>query len=722
MKKMRIKVYLAFLLSFCFVLFACSKVEAETEEKDDSHYFLAIKAQKMGNIKESEELFNKGILLSATPLVSRRCIEKCIEISDEKEKYISILLERYSDDSALFTACNYFTNIQNFDKVLETSRNIDLKTSANELIALKLKALLKKKDTTLHKEARTWFLSRAYTKSHQDFYTDYKNTFNYKEIAAKEEKTEDEIFLLDNLDLMGFENEIYRLSYGGAYSFIEKGKIRRAKFDFTDELMSDIGKACLYGKKDSYKSLPLFQKYLENNEDSSQDDHSSFYYHFYTGRILERANRGKITASEEYKKALDLSFSDYTYDNALWYYLNAILGSSSQNAVIEVEKYCDKWHDAEYFDDFFDTLCISLFTNKNWKGIFRIYLKASDYMSDELASQFAYISARLIDTKRLSYTDVKDVWTVLGIESEHVYKDLLEVSDKAYRRALKSGIRPYYSVCAARQLDDDDILFSDIFYAHKKTKEFKRDIEKESLLLDYLKFDLIDEMYDEWLNLRDNISLEVAADLAEAYQKTGSNNDNRFSKALRIVSYAANKDWSIPSKKATEQLFPRNFLDIIKEEGNKNSVSESLLFALIKSESYFDPTVSSSAGATGLTQLMNSTAGDIAKKLKVESFDLKDANTNIAFGSYYISELIRRLDGSKILALFAYNGGITHVRNWRKSARLEYGENLANDLFLEALPFSETREYGRKVVGAAAVYAYLYYGKSSASVVGDLME
>ena len=440
------------------------------------------------------------------------------------------------------------------------------------------------------------------------------------------------------------------------------------------------------------------------------------------GIFIQGAGRGKIAASEEYKKAMEASFSEKTYDSALWYYLNAILGSSAQKAALEAEKYCDKWHDAEYFDDFFDTLSIRLFTNKNWKSIYRAYLKMSDYMSDEIAAQFAYISARLIDTKRITFSDVKDVWTILEVDSEHIYKDLLEVSDKAYRRALKSGIKPYYSISAAKWLDDENISFSDILYTHQKTRDFKRDIDAETLLLGYLKFDLIDEMYDEWQNLRDNISLEVAAEIAEAYRKSGSDSDNRYSKALRIISYAANRDWSAPSKKALEQLFPRNFLALVQENAAQFSVNEPLLFGLIKSESYFDPTVSSVAGASGLTQLMDSTANDVARKLKMQPFDLLDAKTNITFGSYYISELIGRLEDSQILALFAYNGGISHVRSWLKSARLEYGENLPNDLFLEALPFAETREYGKKVVGAAAVYAYLYYGKSTASVVADIMD
>ena len=55
---------------------------------------------------------------------------------------------------------------------------------------------------------------------------------------------------------------------------------------------------------------------------------------------------------------------------------------------------------------------------------------------------------------------------------------------------------------------------------------------------------------------------------------------------------------------------------------------------------------------------MEGTAADVARKLKVAQFDLMDSATNIRFGSFYLEELRRRLDGSSILAIFSYNGGI----------------------------------------------------------------
>lgn len=702
------------------VFLGCNRAIAEEEAQDDSYFFRAIKAQKSGSQKEAEELFKKGSELSTTAIIMRRSFEHLIEIaaSEEKEEIITAFLKKYDDDNAKFTAAKIWAERKDFAKIVEIAEQSALEESPNEFMRLYFSSFFHlpsdEFSSEIHQKIRRWFSCRPYSSEHQIFYQEYKSFFKLVPDENPQKSQIDE-----NLVIMDFRNEIFRLSYGGAFSYLERGKLKPEFFGgtFSDEMLSDIGKACLYGSKDSYKTLPVLQKYVLE----AQTGHSSYFRYFYTGRIFERAKKGRTAAADEYKKAFDTAFSEKTADNALWYYLNATLATSAQRALIEAEKYASQWHDAQEFDGFFDTLAIRFVAGKKWKEIYRAYENLGAFMSDEAAAQFAYLSARLIDTKRLTLSDIRDVWTIIHSDAEKVPWDILEVSNKAYRRALKSGIRPYYSVCAARWLDDDDILFSDIFYTHQKTKDFKRNIDYETLLLDYVKFDLIDEMYAEWLVLRDNISLEITAELSEVYQKSGSDSDNRYAKALRMVSYAANRDWSAPTKKAIEQLFPRNFLELVSESGAQFSVSEPLLFGLIKSESYFDPTVSSAAGASGLTQLMDSTAADVARKLKIQPYTLTDAQTNIQFGSYYISELIRRLNDSQILALFAYNGGITHVRNWLKSAKLEYGDNLPNDLFLEALPFAETREYGRKVVGAAAVYGYLYYGKSTASVVADIM-
>ena len=74
--------------------------------------------------------------------------------------------------------------------------------------------------------------------------------------------------------------------------------------------------------------------------------------------------------------------------------------------------------------------------------------------------------------------------------------------------------------------------------------------------------------------------------------------------------------------------------------------------------------------------------------------------------------MIRRSDNRIMPACFAYNAGISRVRGWQKKA-----QGLPDDLFLESLEYAETRDYGRKILSAAAVYGVLYYSEKPEDIV-----
>ena len=112
------------------------------------------------------------------------------------------------------------------------------------------------------------------------------------------------------------------------------------------------------------------------------------------------------------------------------------------------------------------------------------------------------------------------------------------------------------------------------------------------------------------------------------------------------------------------------------------------------------------------------TAAEKARKLKLPAdYNILDPQTNIRLGSHYFANLIERSENKSILsALFAYNAGLTNVRRWKRTPKMSM------DLFLETLPFQETREYGRKLVGAAAMYGFLYYEITPAQTVRELFK
>ena len=221
------------------------------------------------------------------------------------------------------------------------------------------------------------------------------------------------------------------------------------------------------------------------------------------------------------------------------------------------------------------------------------------------------------------------------------------------------------------------------------------------------------------------LSQEILKDTAYFMAKCPEQIENNMYKSIRIASIAANESEKPVSVELLKLAYPQNYYNLVAQASAEFGLEEKIMYALIRSESFFNPEIKSLAGAVGLTQLMNATAGDVAKKLKVKEFDLADPAVNIRFGAYYLSSLIQRLDDNSLAAAFAYNGGITRVRRWISNSCKELGfakNELPMDLFLETVPFEETREYGRKIVSASAMYGWLYYDISPVETAQKLLK
>lgn len=153
-----------------------------------------------------------------------------------------------------------------------------------------------------------------------------------------------------------------------------------------------------------------------------------------------------------------------------------------------------------------------------------------------------------------------------------------------------------------------------------------------------------------------------------------------------------------------ELRFPLAFADAINSAAEDNQLDSALLFALARQESAFDPAATSSAGARGLMQLMPATAKGTARKYKIpyrKTAELYNPKTNIAIASRYYSELLKRFDGSRILASAAYNAGPSRVNQWLKKSNGE----LPFDIWIEIIPYRETRAYVRNILMYSIIYS-----------------
>jgi len=156
-----------------------------------------------------------------------------------------------------------------------------------------------------------------------------------------------------------------------------------------------------------------------------------------------------------------------------------------------------------------------------------------------------------------------------------------------------------------------------------------------------------------------------------------------------------------------EQRYPTPFRDAVVKRSKDIALDPAYVYGLIRQESRFVTNARSGVGASGLMQVMPSTARWTAKKLGLSGFhpdQLHDRDTNIAIGTGYLKLVLDDFGGSMPMAAAAYNAGPSRPRNWRNGPLLE------GAAWAETVPFRETRDYVKKVVSNTTFYAALLSG------------
>jgi soluble lytic murein transglycosylase len=158
-----------------------------------------------------------------------------------------------------------------------------------------------------------------------------------------------------------------------------------------------------------------------------------------------------------------------------------------------------------------------------------------------------------------------------------------------------------------------------------------------------------------------------------------------------------------------QMRYPEGYKKEVERFAKEYAIEPSFVYAVIREESLFQPRVASWAGAIGLMQIMPTTGKSIATQLGVTDFttdDLKDYRTNVKFGIYYLSGLMTEFGGEKVYALCGYNAGPGNAHAWIKKRDPE----MEMDEFIEAIPFSETRAYVKRILNTESIYRAVYEG------------
>ncbi|WXL24178.1 transglycosylase SLT domain-containing protein [Ectopseudomonas mendocina] len=169
--------------------------------------------------------------------------------------------------------------------------------------------------------------------------------------------------------------------------------------------------------------------------------------------------------------------------------------------------------------------------------------------------------------------------------------------------------------------------------------------------------------------------------------------------------------WYFPAIRAISQAqywddldvrFPMAHRDALVREARNRDIHSSWVFAITRQESAFMADARSHVGAMGLMQLMPATAKETAKRFGIPLASPQQAfrpEINIQLGAAYLSQIYGQFNGNRVLASAAYNAGPGRVRQWLRGAN-----HLSYDVWIENIPFDETRQYVQNVLSYSVIY------------------
>ncbi len=190
-----------------------------------------------------------------------------------------------------------------------------------------------------------------------------------------------------------------------------------------------------------------------------------------------------------------------------------------------------------------------------------------------------------------------------------------------------------------------------------------------------------------------------------------------YPKAIELVNKVWDENETYRSFPFVEVSFPREFSKVIKEHAGKNNLAYPLVWGVIKQESAFAIQAVSKSGALGLMQLIPPTAKEVSGLLRYKGLKLPDTmfdpTVNVKFGTYYLARVIKQMEGNVPLALAGYNAGPTKVKQWMSSFKMapQASSKYEYDVWIDLLPWSETRFYVKAILRNWIIYKILEEGK-----------
>ncbi len=266
-------------------------------------------------------------------------------------------------------------------------------------------------------------------------------------------------------------------------------------------------------------------------------------------------------------------------------------------------------------------------------------------------------------------------------------------AEAAYRLAAQE--RSYYGFLAADKVNlpyqfNDQPISKD----NKKLDDFLQAHPEVALALHLFRLGQTTLARQEWNALERRFSEDDYLILAALAHRQGFH-DRAIAMVAKVRAF---NDLNL--------RFPLAYQDEITRFSFKHGINPAWAFGIMRQESIYVTDIRSSAGATGLMQLMPATARAMARKVgRGSSFAITDPETNIDLGTAYLSEMLEDFDGNYVLATAAYNAGPGRSRAWQHLVELPA------DIWIERIPFQETRKYVKRVMEYMVVFDWLLDGE-----------
>jgi soluble lytic murein transglycosylase len=347
---------------------------------------------------------------------------------------------------------------------------------------------------------------------------------------------------------------------------------------------------------------------------------------------------------------------------------------------------------------------------------------------------FAYRNGRYADAARVfekgaadfPRSDYRPSWLYWSGRAHEALKDKT-LADARYTLAATDYLNSYYGRLAIKRLDGAPPTRRLVLNVDPDAQEQSDDgapiamvaplPANEHVIRALLSIELYDQAIDE-LHYAQKVwgdSSPIQATLGWIFRRRGDLRAGINAMKRAYPQYLAAGGEKLPQE-LLKVLFPVSYWSQIRHYSAEHRLDPYLIAALIAQESTFTADVRSPANAYGLMQILPSTGRHYARTLHLKRFSismLTTAETNLQMGTAYFADLVRQFGGSDY-ALASYNAGENRVARW-----ISERPGIAHDEFIDDIPFPETQNYVKKVIGTAEDYRRLYGGSADGAVADE---